>query len=148
MLHALNPSCYSFHHPSNWLSVQIRKLLILLKLIIFYILMKICMVTRSSGSPVNIGTGLQAVWLGFNSCQGQWWDFFLLTTTSELAMGPNQPPIQRIPGVPSTGLKRPWCEADHSPPSSVKIKSASSYISTPCMSSRHGASLSTGTTLP
>jgi len=39
-----------------------------------------------------------------------------------MALGPIQPPIQWVPGVLSLGLKRPGSEADHSPPSNVKVK--------------------------
>jgi hypothetical protein len=42
-----------------------------------------------------------------------------------------QPPIQWVTGVPSLGVKRPGREADHSPPSSAKVKNAWSYTSTP-----------------
>jgi hypothetical protein len=39
-----------------------------------------------------------------------------------LALGPTQPPVQWVPGVISLGVKRPRREADHSPPSSAKVK--------------------------
>jgi hypothetical protein len=48
--------------------------------------------------------------------------YFLFTTASRTALGPTQPPIQWVPGVPSLGLKRPGREADHSPPSSAEVK--------------------------
>jgi hypothetical protein len=36
---------------------------------------------------------------------------------------PTQPPVQRVPGVLSPGVKaRPGRDADHSPPSSVEIE--------------------------
>jgi hypothetical protein len=38
--------------------------------------------------------------------------------------GPTQPPIQWIPGALSVTVKRPGCEADHSPPSSAEVKKA------------------------
>jgi hypothetical protein len=38
---------------------------------------------------------------------------------SRLALGPNQPPIQWVAGAFSLGVK---CEANHSPPSSAKVK--------------------------
>jgi hypothetical protein len=38
---------------------------------------------------------------------------FLFTTTSILALGPIQPPIQWVPGALSLGIKRPGREADH-----------------------------------
>jgi hypothetical protein len=45
--------------------------------------------------------------------------------------GPTQPPIQWVPGIIPPYIKRPGREADHSPPSSAKIKNAWSYTSTP-----------------
>jgi hypothetical protein len=56
---------------------------------------------------------------------------FLFTTGSRTALGPTQPPIQWVRGALSLGIKRPGCEADHSPPSSAEIKNAWSYTSTP-----------------
>jgi hypothetical protein len=35
---------------------------------------------------------------------------------------PTQPPIQWVPGALSLGVKRPGCEADHSPPSTAEVK--------------------------
>jgi hypothetical protein len=37
-------------------------------------------------------------------------------------VGPTQPSIQWVPGALSLGVKRPGREADHSPPSSAKVK--------------------------
>jgi hypothetical protein len=56
---------------------------------------------------------------------------FLFTTASRTALVPTQPPIQRVPGFLSLRVKRPGCEADHSPPSSAEIKNAWSYTSIP-----------------
>jgi hypothetical protein len=42
-----------------------------------------------------------------------------------------QPPIQWVPGALSLGVKRPRCEADHSPPSSAEVKNVWSYTCTP-----------------
>jgi hypothetical protein len=39
-----------------------------------------------------------------------------------MGMGPTQPPIQWVPGTLSLGVKRPGCEAHHSPPSSAEVK--------------------------
>jgi len=37
-------------------------------------------------------------------------------------LGPTQPPIQWVPGDLSLGVKQPGCKADHSPPSTPKVK--------------------------
>jgi len=65
---------------------------------------------------------------------------FLFTTASRLDMGPTQPPIQWVPGIKQTG-----CEADHSLPSSSKIKNVWSYSLNPPLHHtplRRGATLS------
>jgi hypothetical protein len=56
---------------------------------------------------------------------------FLFTTASRPHLEPTQPPIQWVPGALSLGLKRPQCEADHSPSSSAEVKNACSYTSIP-----------------
>jgi hypothetical protein len=56
---------------------------------------------------------------------------FLFDTASRPALGPIQPPIQRLPGDLFLWVKRPGCEADHSPPSIAEIKKAWSCPSTP-----------------
>jgi hypothetical protein len=55
---------------------------------------------------------------------------FLFTTVSRTALRPTQPPIQWVQGDHSLGVKRPRREADHSPPSSARIKNAWNYTST------------------
>jgi hypothetical protein len=45
--------------------------------------------------------------------------------------GPTQPPIQWVPWILSSGVKRPVHESDHSSPSSAEVKNAWSYTSTP-----------------
>jgi hypothetical protein len=57
--------------------------------------------------------------------------FFPFATASRLALSPTQPPIQRILGLFSLRIKRPGREADHSPPSTVKVKNAWSYTTVP-----------------
>jgi hypothetical protein len=49
-------------------------------------------------------------------------EIFLFTAASRLVLGPTQPPIQWAPEALSLGVKRPGREADHSPPSSAKVK--------------------------
>jgi hypothetical protein len=56
---------------------------------------------------------------------------FLFTTASRTAPGPAQFPIQSVPGALSLGVKRPGCEADHSPAPSAEVKNAWIYTSTP-----------------
>jgi hypothetical protein len=63
---------------------------------------------------------LRAGQLWFDSRQGQ--EIFLYRTVSRKALGPTQPPIQLVPRALSPGVKRPWREADHSPPPTVKVK--------------------------
>jgi len=46
-------------------------------------------------------------------------------------MGPTQPAIQWVPGAFYLGVKRPECEADHSPPSSAEVKNTWGYTATP-----------------
>jgi hypothetical protein len=55
---------------------------------------------------------------------------FLFSTSSRPALGPTQPPIQRVPGSLSPGVKRPECEVDHSP-TSAEAKKMWIYTSTP-----------------
>jgi hypothetical protein len=67
-------------------------------------------------SSVSIVSELWAEWLGFDSWQG--WGLFL-STASTLALGPTQPPLPRV--------NQPEHEADHSHPSSAKIKNVWNY---------------------
>jgi hypothetical protein len=67
--------------------------------------------------------------LGFDS----WWGLgiFLFTTMSRMALGPTQFPIPWVPGALSLRVMWLGHEADHSPPSSAKVKNVWSYTSTP-----------------
>jgi hypothetical protein len=56
---------------------------------------------------------------------------FLFASVSRRALGPTQPPIQRVSEALSLGIKRPGREADHSPPSSAEVQNAWRYTSTP-----------------
>jgi hypothetical protein len=58
-------------------------------------------------------------------------EFLLFATASEPAVGPTQPPNQRILRTLTPGVKRSKREADHSPPSSSEVKSEQTYTSTP-----------------
>jgi hypothetical protein len=51
--------------------------------------------------------------------------------SSRPALGPTQPPIQQVPDALSPGVKRQDSEADHSPPTSVKVMKMWIYTSTP-----------------
>jgi hypothetical protein len=60
---------------------------------------------------------------------------------SRLALWPNQPPVQWSPGSLFLKVKRQGHEADHSPPSSAKVKKGGSITPHPSMSSRQSAQL-------
>jgi hypothetical protein len=64
----------------------------------------------------------------FESQQGQ--EFFLLHVVQP-ALGPTQPPIQRVPGELSPGVKRLGPEGDHSLLTSAEFKKMWIYTSTP-----------------
>jgi hypothetical protein len=48
-----------------------------------------------------------------------------------MALRPTQPPIQWVPGAPFPRVKQPEREADHSTPTSAKVKKIWVYTSTP-----------------
>jgi hypothetical protein len=56
---------------------------------------------------------------------------FLYSTASRLALEPTYPPIQWVPVVLYSGVKRPGCEADHSPPSCVEVKNGGAVSALP-----------------
>jgi hypothetical protein len=60
---------------------------------------------------------------------------------------PTQTPIQWVPGAPSPGVKRPRCEADHSPATSAEVKNTWVYTSTLPYAFLAFHWLSTGTSL-
>jgi hypothetical protein len=47
---------------------------------------------------------------------------FLFSTSSISGLGPTEPPMQRVPGALSQGVKRQGREVDHSPPISAEVK--------------------------
>jgi hypothetical protein len=74
-------------------------------------------------SVVDTATGYRLDGLGIASWWG--WDFLHL---SRLALGPTQPPVQGVPGLPQ-GYEWPGCDADPPPPSSVVVMKEQSYTS-------------------
>jgi len=58
--------------------------------------------------------------------------FSLFSKMSQQVLGLTQPPIQREQMAPSVRVKWPGHETAHSPPSSAKVRNASSYTATPC----------------
>jgi hypothetical protein len=58
--------------------------------------------------------------LGFDSRRGL--GIFLFTAVSRRALESTQTPIPWVPWALSLVIKRPGCEADHSPPSSAEVK--------------------------
>jgi hypothetical protein len=64
------------------------------------------------------------------------------TTASRTALEPTQPPIHWVSRVFYLGVKRPGCEADHSPPSSAEVKECMElYLCSPNTTSWRGAHL-------
>jgi hypothetical protein len=60
-----------------------------------------------------------------------WVTDFLFSMSPGPALGSTQPPNQWVSGALSPGVKRPGCEADHSPPASAEVKKMWIYTSTP-----------------
>lgn len=76
-----------------------------------------------SGSRGSVVSLVIKLWTGrprIRIRQGQ--ESFLVFKTPEPSLGPTLPPIQVVPATHSSGLKRPGCEAYHSPPSSDVVK--------------------------
>jgi hypothetical protein len=79
-------------------------------------------------SGMALGYGLYD--RGFESRQEL--GIFLFTTASRPVLEPTQPPIQWVPASLSLRVKRPMCEADHSPLSSAAFKeSVALYLHSP-----------------
>jgi hypothetical protein len=102
-----------------------------------------CLYLQGSLQPYTLRFRWAMGWmigaLGFESRRRL--GIFLFTTASRPALGPTQPPIQRVPGALSLGVKRPGREADHSPPSSSEVKEwVAPYLHSPiCL---HGVVIS------
>jgi hypothetical protein len=67
---------------------------------------------------------------GWSSSPGKVKNFHFSTASSPV-VGPTQIFIQRAPRSLASGVKRPGCEADHSPPASAEVKKMWIYTSTP-----------------
>jgi hypothetical protein len=87
--------------------------------------------SRSRNSVVGIATGyrLDDRGVGVRGPVGS--RFFFSPRRPDRFWGPTQPPIQWVPSALSLGVKRQGREADHSSPTSPKIKKMWIYTSTP-----------------
>jgi hypothetical protein len=63
----------------------------------------------------------------------------LFSVMPKLALGLTQPPMQWVPGAVLPGVKQQGHEADHSPPSSAKVKNRGAVPSLLHTSSWRGA---------
>jgi hypothetical protein len=85
--------------------------------------MKNCFYKFSKTHPLK-GVGTTEYELkGWGSKSGMG-KIFVFSTASKPALEPTQPYDQWVPETISPGVKRPGREADHSPPSSAKVKNA------------------------
>jgi hypothetical protein len=87
-----------------------------------------------------VSDSLQAGLLGFNAWPKQ--EIFLYSTVSRRALRPTQPPVQWVVGADSPEAKclgGLGCEANHSIPSSAKVKNGEAILSLPGMYSWRGA---------
>jgi hypothetical protein len=76
---------------------------------------------------------IQGIWL---RQKGRSWSpgrvkNYLFSASSRPALGPIQPLIHCEPATLSSGVKRPRCEADHSPPTIAKVKKMWTHTFTP-----------------
>jgi hypothetical protein len=62
---------------------------------------------------------------------------FFFSPVSRSVLGATHPPIQWVHWAISPGVKRPGREADHSPPSSAKVKKGGAIHPLPHTSSYH-----------
>jgi hypothetical protein len=100
------------------------------------------------GSSVCIESRLRAERPGFISQQDQWWDFFSSPPLPDRMWCQPNLLSKCYRGVLEPGVKRPWCVADRSPPSSAEIKNAWSYASSLSYVFMVSWCLSRGTALP
>jgi hypothetical protein len=65
------------------------------------------------------------------SSPGRGWEFFSSPPRPDRLRGPPSLLFNGYQGLFPWEVKRPWCESDHSPPSSTEIKNEWSYTSAP-----------------
>jgi hypothetical protein len=94
----------------------------------------------------HMSQGNLVQWVGFGledqgSIPGRGGEgIFLFATASSPALVSTKPPVQWLPGAPSTEVKSPGCVTDHSPPPSAEeVRDAWGCTSTPYASSWRGA---------
>jgi hypothetical protein len=85
---------------------------------------------RNDYFPVPDGSRASAVGIARSSSPGKVKNF-LVSTSSRQVLRPTLPPIQRVPGALSRGVKQPRREADHSSPTTAEVKKMWIYTSTP-----------------
>jgi hypothetical protein len=73
-------------------------------------------------SAVDIATGYELDEKRGRSSSPDRFKNFLFSMSSRPVLGSTQPPNQWVPGVLSPGVKRPWREAEHSPPTIAEVK--------------------------
>jgi hypothetical protein len=83
--------------------------------------------SRDSVFCIATGYGLDDRGVGVRVPVGS----IIFSASSRPALGPTQPLIERVPGAIFPGVKRQECEADHSTPTSAKVKKMGTYTSTP-----------------
>jgi hypothetical protein len=81
----------------------------------------------SVGIATSYGAGRQS---DLSSSPGRG-KIFRLSTSFRPVLGPTQPPLQRVPGALSAGVKLSEREAENSPPTSAEVKNTWVYTSTP-----------------
>ena len=95
------------------------------------VIINVCCSTRTVMEAVQEQLFEAVIWCDLSPCfesrLGQYFPHL-----SRPALGPTQPPVQRVPGL-SQGKERPGYDADPSPPSSAVVKKEQSYTSTPPM---------------
>jgi hypothetical protein len=83
--------------------------------------------SRDNAVGTANGCGLDDLGVGVRVLVGS----RIFSALSRPALGRTQPPIQRVRGTLSPGVKRLGREADHSPPTSTEVKKMWMYTSIP-----------------